>query len=131
MKLKWQVKINATIVTFFGAYHYGVKYKTFFTNDETSPLEEIVTIFEVCPVPPDHQTETVLVENDFYLYNMVDLFANDGWWLGLISGKIGQKYYVYFPTIEDNIEYPSDVLRFHQEWSNGEWINFPRTKEDF
>ncbi|XP_055826399.1 protein AGENET DOMAIN (AGD)-CONTAINING P1-like [Solanum dulcamara] len=122
---------NATVVTSFGAYHYGVKYTTLLTNDEASPLEEIVSVSEVRPVPPDHQTETMLLKNDFRLYDMVDVFANDGWWLGLITGKIGQNYYVYFPTTGDHIEYPSDVLRFHQEWSHGEWINLPRTREDF
>ncbi|XP_055826402.1 protein AGENET DOMAIN (AGD)-CONTAINING P1-like [Solanum dulcamara] len=114
-----------------GAYHYGVKYKTLLTNDEASPLEEIVTVSEVRHVLPDQQTETMFVKNDFRLYDMVDMFANDGWWFWLITGKIGQKYYVYFPTNGDNIEYPSDVLRFHQEWSHGEWIYLLRTREDF
>ncbi|TMW82619.1 hypothetical protein EJD97_005518 [Solanum chilense] len=60
----------------------------------------------------------------FRLYDMVDVFANDGWWFGFISGKIGEEYYVYFPTTADNIAY--HVLRFHQEWSNGKWMFLPR-----
>ena len=66
-----------------------------------------------------------LSESGFRLYDMVDVFANDGWWFGFISGKIGEEYYVYFPTTADNIAYPRDVLRFHQEWSNGKWIFLP------
>ncbi|XP_055826377.1 protein AGENET DOMAIN (AGD)-CONTAINING P1-like [Solanum dulcamara] len=116
---------NATIVTsgtLPGRDNYRVKYKTLLTNDEASPLEDIVIVSMVWPVPPDHQTKIILVKNDFCLYDMVDVFTNDGWWFGLITGKIGKKCYFYFPTTRDNIEYPSDVWRFHQEWSNGEWI---------
>uniref|UniRef100_A0A3Q7GZ96 Uncharacterized protein n=1 Tax=Solanum lycopersicum TaxID=4081 RepID=A0A3Q7GZ96_SOLLC len=38
------------------------------------------------PVPP-HQDET-MSENGFRLYDMVNVFANYGWWFGFISGKI-------------------------------------------
>ncbi|CAN4099224.1 unnamed protein product [Withania somnifera] len=115
---------TASVISSIGAYHYRVKYKTLLSDDKSAPLEEIVTVSEVRPVPPD-QHETML-ENNFRLYDMVDVFANDGWWFGFISGKVGQDYYVYFPTTGDNIAYPCDVLRFHQEWSNGKWIFLPR-----
>ncbi|KAK4375785.1 hypothetical protein RND71_006462 [Anisodus tanguticus] len=94
-----------------------VKYKTLLTNDESAPLEDVVTAADIRPVPP-HQHE-IMSKNNFRLYDMVDVFANDGWWFGFISGKVGQEYYVYFPTSVDNIAYPPHVLRFHQEWSNG------------
>ncbi|PHT46341.1 hypothetical protein CQW23_15499 [Capsicum baccatum] len=120
---------RATIVSSVGPYHYKVKYNTLLTDDNSAPLEEIVTAAEVRPVPPD-QHET-LSENGFCRYDMVDVFANDGWWFGFISGKVGQEYYVYFPTTGDNIAYPSHVLRYHQEWSNGQWIFLPRQGKDF
>ncbi|XP_055831070.1 protein AGENET DOMAIN (AGD)-CONTAINING P1-like [Solanum dulcamara] len=120
---------NATIVSSVGAYHYRVKYKTLLTDDKSAPLEEMLTAAEIRPLPP-HQHET-LSENGFRLYDMVDVFANDGWWFGFISGKIGEEYYVYFPTTADNIAYPCDVLRFHQEWSNGKWIFLPRQGKIF
>ncbi|KAG5602531.1 hypothetical protein H5410_033901 [Solanum commersonii] len=82
------------------------------------------------PVPP-HQDET-MSENGFRLYDMVDVFANDGWWFGFISGKIGEEYYVYFPTTADNIAYTRHVLRFsHFIWSNGKWIVLPRQGKIF
>ncbi|MCD7450716.1 hypothetical protein HAX54_008170 [Datura stramonium] len=122
---------TATIVSSIGAYHYRVKYKTLLTDDKSAPLEEIVTVSEVRPVPPDHQHETTVQGNGFHLYHMVDVFDNDGWWFGLITGKIGHKYSVYFPTTGDEIAYPTDVLRFHQEWSNGKWIFLPRQGKIF
>ncbi|XP_027773370.1 DUF724 domain-containing protein 6-like [Solanum pennellii] len=115
---------HATILSPVGAYHYKIKYKTLLTDDESAPLEEMVSAAVIRPVPP-HQHET-MSENGFHLYDMVDVFANDGWWFGFISGKIGEEYYVYFPTTADNIAYPRHVLRFHQEWSNGKWMFLPR-----
>ncbi|XP_059302038.1 protein AGENET DOMAIN (AGD)-CONTAINING P1-like [Lycium ferocissimum] len=120
---------TATIVSSIGAYHYKVKYKTLLTNDQSAPLEEIVTVSEVRPLPPD--PHEIMLKNNVRLYNMIDVFDNDGWWFGLITGKIGQKYDVYFPTTGDEIAYPPDVLRFHQEWSNGKWIFLPRQGKIF
>ncbi|XP_059302050.1 protein AGENET DOMAIN (AGD)-CONTAINING P1-like [Lycium ferocissimum] len=120
---------TATIISSLGDCHYKVKYKTLLTDDESAPLEDVVTAAEVRPVQP-HQHE-IMTENNFRMYDMVDVFANDGWWFGFISGKIGQEYYVYFPTTADNIAYPADVLRFHQEWSNGKWITLPRQERIF
>ncbi|CAN4100526.1 unnamed protein product [Withania somnifera] len=107
----------ATIVSPVGASHYRVKYKTLLTDDRSASLEETVNAFEVRPVPP----ETMPENGGFRVYDIVDVFANDGWWFGFISGKIGEEYYVYFPTTADNIAYPANVLRRHQEWS-GRWI---------
>ncbi|WMV35534.1 hypothetical protein MTR67_028919 [Solanum verrucosum] len=110
---------EATIVSIEAAYHYKIKYKTLLTDDKSAPLEELVTIGEVRPVPP-YQLET-MSGNTFRLYDKVDVFSNDGWWFGFISGIIGEEYYVYFPTTGDNIAYPSHALRFLQEWSNDKW----------
>ncbi|KAH0659446.1 hypothetical protein KY289_028194 [Solanum tuberosum] len=112
---------TATILSKLDANHYIVKYKTMLTDDESELLEEVVTAGEVRPVPP-HQDET-MSEKGFRVYDIVDVYANDGWWFGCISGKIGEEYYVYFPTTEDNIAYPSHVLRFHQEWCKCGWIS--------
>ncbi|XP_059302053.1 protein AGENET DOMAIN (AGD)-CONTAINING P1-like [Lycium ferocissimum] len=119
---------TATIISSVGAYHYRVKYHTL-TNDEYAPLEDVVTATEVRPLQP-HQHEFMAGDN-FRLYDMVDVFSKDGWWFGFISGKIGQEYYVYFPTTGNNIAFPPRMLRFHQEWSNGKWIFPPRRVEIF
>ncbi|XP_009779536.1 protein AGENET DOMAIN (AGD)-CONTAINING P1-like [Nicotiana sylvestris] len=119
---------TATIVSFDCTnFQYRVKYKTLLTDDKSAPLEETVTAAEVRPLPPDKNETTP--ENDFHMYDMVDVFDNDGWWIGFIYWKIGTKCYVYFPTTGDKIAYPSHVLRFHQEWSNGMW-NSSNKRED-
>ena len=67
---------DATIISPIGAYHYKIKYKTLLTDDEFEPLEDVFSATELRPVPP-HQHKTVS-ENKFRLYDMADVFANDG-----------------------------------------------------
>ncbi|XP_004242143.1 protein AGENET DOMAIN (AGD)-CONTAINING P1-like [Solanum lycopersicum] len=112
---------RATILSMFDPNHYIVKYKTLSTDDESELLEEVIPTIEVRPVPP-HRDGT-MSEHGFRLYDIVDVYANDGWWFGCISAIIGEEYYVYFPSTEDSIAYPSHVLRFHQEWSKCGWIS--------
>ncbi|XP_049345195.1 protein AGENET DOMAIN (AGD)-CONTAINING P1-like [Solanum verrucosum] len=119
----------ATIICSTGDDYYRIKYKTLLTDDESEPLEDVFSAAEIRPVPPN-QDET-MSENGFRLYDMVDVFDNDGWWFGFISAKVGDEYYVYFPTTGDNIAYPPHVLRFHQEWSYGKWIFLPRQGKIF
>ena len=113
----------ATIICSTGDDYYRIKYKTLLTDDESEPLEDVFSATELRPVPP-HQHEKI-PENGFRLYDMVDVFDNDGWWFGFISARVGDEYYVYFPTTADNIAYPPHLLRIHQEWSNGKWIFLP------
>lgn len=54
-------------------------------------------------------------EKEFCLFEMVNLFANDVWLFGVISGNFGKEYYVYFPAVADNFAYPPNVLRVHPE----------------
>ncbi|CAN4099274.1 unnamed protein product [Withania somnifera] len=99
---------TATILSSIGASHYE------------SDTRTLLRSLDVRPVPPD-QNEAVIAHGGFSVYNMVDVFANDGWWFGVIDRIIGEDYYVYFPTTDDNIAYPVDVLRCHHEWVNDHW----------
>ena len=36
-----------------------------------------------------------------------NVFSNDGWWFGFISGIIEENYDVHFPTTGQEIAYPS------------------------
>ncbi|XP_015069554.1 DUF724 domain-containing protein 3-like [Solanum pennellii] len=112
---------TATIVSPIGSSHYRVRYKNLVNDDKSDLLEEIVNASETRPVPPKH--ETLLVPEDIHMYDIVDVFDNDGWWIGFISGRHEENYKVYFPTTGENVAYPPHLLRFHQEWNKGNWIS--------
>lgn len=59
----------------------------------------------------------------------MDAFDNDGWWVGGIAGRTGEKYYVYFKSSGDGLLYPFGSLRLHQEYENGQWIPSTRRGE--
>ena len=55
----------------------------------------------------------------FSLYDAVDAYDNNGWWVGTISGKRGyDHYYVFFNAYGVEILYPLSRLRPHRE-TNG------------
>nr|XP_004242533.1 DUF724 domain-containing protein 3-like [Solanum lycopersicum] len=99
---------------------YRVKYKTLVNDDQITPLEWYVRASELRPVPPEISRETKPMET----YDIVDAYDKEGWWIGVITGKVEQEYRVYFPTSKEEIVFSADKLRFHQEWSDGEW-KFP------
>ncbi|KAK6788346.1 hypothetical protein RDI58_016871 [Solanum bulbocastanum] len=99
---------------------YRVKYKNLVHDDQTTPLEWFIRVSELRPVPPEIPRETKPMET----YDIVDVYDNEGWWIGVITAKVEQEYRVYFPTSKQEIVYSADKLRFHQEWSDGKWI-FP------
>ncbi|KAI5657793.1 hypothetical protein M9H77_26586 [Catharanthus roseus] len=57
-------------------------------------------------------------ENSNSCYNLpdlVDIYENDGWWSGTISGKNGCKYYVYFLRHEVEKAYKLHDFRVHHD----------------
>ncbi|XP_059627131.1 protein AGENET DOMAIN (AGD)-CONTAINING P1-like [Cornus florida] len=123
-----QVEVASKEEGFLGSYYaatviaevlekeYIVQYKTLLKDDRSGPLREIVTAGEVRPRPPQ------IPATSFGLYEKVDAFDNDGWWVGNIAGKVGLEYLVNFETTWDQIAYPMSRLRVHQEWVNGKWV---------
>ncbi|XP_026411170.1 uncharacterized protein LOC113306450 [Papaver somniferum] len=61
--------------------------------------------------------------SEYSLLDKVDAYDNDGWWIGRISAVLDDSmYYVYFENSRDEIAYPVDKLRIHQEFDNGKWF---------
>ncbi|OMO97162.1 hypothetical protein COLO4_14820 [Corchorus olitorius] len=113
---------EATIVSKLSDGSYRVRYKNLVEeNDHSRLLIEQVSSDEVRPMPPR------IIEGkgtQFYsVLDKVDAFDNDGWWVGIVTGKDDFKYWVYFETTGDHIAYPVSRLRKHLEWSNnGFWV---------
>lgn len=107
----------ATVIKGHGDNSYAVQYKNLVTEDESRPLIEVVGAEEVRPVPPK------VSATGFALFEEVDAFDNDGWWVGKISGRKGSKYNVFFDKYGVEIAYPSSQLRAHLEWVGGNWVS--------
>ncbi|CAK9183940.1 unnamed protein product [Ilex paraguariensis] len=79
----------ATVISELLKKEYIVQYKTLLKDDLSGPLREIVSVDEFRPAPPE------IPATGLGLYDKVDAFDNDGWWVGKITGKIGNEFFVY------------------------------------
>ncbi|AES70977.1 putative Agenet-like domain-containing protein [Medicago truncatula] len=118
----WGSYFEAKIVACLENGEYVVRYKNLLENDESGPLEETLLSKDLRPIPPSVQNPSA-----FQLNQKVDVFCNDGWWLGKITSKKvfrRNHYYiwVYFPTISIRRLCRCDQIRVHHELSGGDWI---------
>lgn len=118
---------QATILSGLENGKYLVEYKNLLEDDEDNedeyvdPLKESICPKELRPLPPHIRVPE-------YQHNqMVDAFANDGWWMGRIKMKVPGKrkgtwkYLVDFHTTDEEGWYPANRVRIHQEWNGEEW----------
>lgn len=113
---------KATIVSCLQNEKFVVRYENLLLDDESEPLTEIIYRRELRPLPPHVRNST-----KFHFNQKVDVFDNDGWWLGEITSEkiLLENYYyykVYFNTTGETICYSCDRIRVHHEWIYGEWI---------
>nr|GMC52991.1 DUF724 domain-containing protein 3 [Ipomoea batatas] len=95
---------------------YIVQYKNLMTDDFSAPLTENVPLAQILPQPPQVQSTF------FNMYQVVDAFDNDGWWVGQITGEYRNRYYVYFENFGEEILYHRDNIRIHQDWVQQSWV---------
>ncbi|XP_076934327.1 protein AGENET DOMAIN (AGD)-CONTAINING P1-like [Bidens hawaiensis] len=106
------------IISTFGD-EYIVQYRTLLENDSSGPLREFVKAEKIRPEPASVEVSS------FLLGEMVDVYANDGWWTGRVISKIGESdYLVHFDSTNQDIMYPFTSIRVHQVWdaANGVWV---------
>jgi len=106
-----------TVVAEYRHNTYAVRYKSLVTDDECRPLIEVVSEDEMRPKPPK------VLASGFALFEEVDAFDNDGWWVGKITGRKGSNYCVFFHTYGVEIAYPFSQLRAHLQWVGGKWVS--------
>jgi len=125
-----KVEVCSTEEGFLGSYYlatvvsrldnnglYVVRYDTLLEDNSSQPLTETLYPEELRPRPPR------VVASSFALYQQVDVFDNDGWWVGEICEKVDDDHYcVYFSTTEEEIVCPASAIRVHHEWFNGQWV---------
>ncbi|KAF3789124.1 putative cysteine-rich receptor-like protein kinase 35 [Nymphaea thermarum] len=110
---------TAKIVKLLEGRRYWVEYDTLVSDeDEKKPLKEKIDFWHVRPCPPE-----VPSDGGFNVYEEVDAFHNEGWWIGVVSKVVvGGKYRVYFRDSKEEIEFEQSQLRVHQEWVDGKWV---------
>ncbi|KAF4347247.1 hypothetical protein G4B88_015757 [Cannabis sativa] len=109
---------TATIVEPIGEDKFLVEYQNLRTDDDKEFLREEIDKIHIRPSPPE-----TLRDGCFRLFEEVDAFYNDGWWVGVIS-KIdtNSRYFVYFKSTKEEMQFHHSELRPHQEWINGKWL---------
>ncbi|XP_076912345.1 protein AGENET DOMAIN (AGD)-CONTAINING P1-like [Bidens hawaiensis] len=113
---------DGTIISRVGKETYIVIFRTLLEADQSGLLREFVKADKIRPKPAD-----VLV-SAFDLGEKVDVFANDGWWVGRIISKVGEsEYLVHFDSTNRDILYPFSDICVHQDWDAGNevWV-YPR-----
>ncbi|KAJ4832105.1 hypothetical protein Tsubulata_028052 [Turnera subulata] len=124
-----RVPINQdrTVLEQLGPISYAVQYKNLVEeDDESKPLVEVVPCEEIRPTPP-----RIWFGGGFGLYIKVDVFANDGWWVGRITQRKGSVYYVYFASTGEEIAYHSSLVMIHLDWANGNWVSSKKRTPSF
>ncbi|CAJ2649822.1 unnamed protein product [Trifolium pratense] len=114
---------EATIAACLENKKYVVCYKTLLEDDESGPLKETLFPKDIRPIPP-----RVRNYHRFQLNHKVDVFYNDGWWLGIITSKktlMRKRYYfrVYFTTLGRMMYCHCSRIRVHHELIYGDWIS--------
>ncbi|GAB2229021.1 hypothetical protein Droror1_Dr00023156 [Drosera rotundifolia] len=97
---------------------YLIEYKDLRTEDDMEFTKEEVDALHIRPYPPE-----ISKTDRFKLYEEVDAWYNDGWWVGVISKVMsGSKYLVYFKVTNEEMQFKHSDLRLHQEWIDGKWV---------
>ncbi|PHU12448.1 hypothetical protein BC332_19378 [Capsicum chinense] len=79
-------------------------------DDFSGPLEEVVTLPELRPVLPEIEV------NEFNLCDQVDAFDNDGWWVGMVTAKIGRSLAREIRSFKKN---EGKACWFMSNWTQG------------
>ncbi|XP_076943002.1 DUF724 domain-containing protein 3-like [Bidens hawaiensis] len=86
---------------------YIVQFRTLLEIEKSGPLREFVKVEKVRP-----KLASIEVSN-FRLGETVDVYANDGWWMGRIISKFSEsEYAVHFDSTNQDITYPFPTFGF-------------------
>jgi len=96
-----------------------VRYLTLLNDDALSPLIENIEPRFIRPVPPENEYNGIVLEEG----TVVDADHKDGWWTGVIIKKLENgKFWVYYDSPPDIIEFERNQLRPHLRWSGWKWL---------
>jgi hypothetical protein len=86
-------------------------------EDETKQLREKVDYRHIRPSPPEQS------KDQFNLYEEVDAYENDGWWVGVVTKVLdNHQYIIYFLQTKEEMIFNHAKLRPHLEFIDDKWI---------
>ncbi|KMZ59920.1 hypothetical protein ZOSMA_63G00320 [Zostera marina] len=106
---------------------YTVIYNTLYLPDGRR-LYDVIDSCHVRPLPPSNTTTS---SSSITTNQKVEVFHNDGWWIGVVISKLddtdGGKFLVSLPNSngeDEKIEFASSRIRVHLDWdsSNDKWV---------
>ncbi|KAI3759924.1 hypothetical protein L1987_50311 [Smallanthus sonchifolius] len=102
---------------------YLVEYETLFEDvDLLQPLTEVVDPSFIRPSPPAPPPR---VAEGFEVYDVVNAYRRDGWWIGVVKTVIVEgemsKYVVSFQNPNEEFQFQRSDLRLHVDWVDCRW----------
>lgn len=97
---------------------FVVEYRDLVSDeDETKQLREKVDSRHIRPNPPEQSTDK------YTLYEEVDAYENDGWWVGVVTKVLdNQQYIIYFLQTKEEMVFNHANLRPHLEFIENKWV---------
>ncbi|GLJ44361.1 hypothetical protein SUGI_0929520 [Cryptomeria japonica] len=100
--------------------HVVVEYRELRSDkDESKALREKVALRHLRPPPPSFSPPPL----HYALYQEVDAYDNDGWWVGVVTKLLADNYYlVYFMQTNEEIQFHHSQLRPHFDFLDNKWF---------
>ncbi|KAL9244358.1 hypothetical protein vseg_018142 [Gypsophila vaccaria] len=89
-----------------------------FANDQFDAAREVVSIKQMRPCPPNGGSR------NFSVGDLVQVFANDGWWVGEVVGHYHAVncFDVLLDGVNDVVFVEICDMRSHQIWEDDRWV---------
>ncbi|XP_074277029.1 protein AGENET DOMAIN (AGD)-CONTAINING P1-like [Silene latifolia] len=99
-----------------------VEFHHLLNSDGLRLLRNVIVVAQIRPVAP------FIAQIDFGLYDLVDVFVNDGWWTGRIIDVFSDDVYyeVYFELYNEALDHVYYEMRPYLDGVGSNWVGFFR-----
>ncbi|MCL7048779.1 hypothetical protein MKW94_001895 [Papaver nudicaule] len=133
----WGSYYEAKIIKQTEECEFLVEYQTL-EDDDKNLIQDTVEAKYLRPVPPQISKVS---SSKFKFNDAVDVWANDGWWVGRVMQVVPHKHkytgsdrtrvFVWFDSTQEEIDYQLCKLRVHQDWDiNGDWVLMKKQEDN-
>ncbi|XP_074266149.1 protein AGENET DOMAIN (AGD)-CONTAINING P1-like [Silene latifolia] len=110
----------ATIIYLLGDAEVYIEFHQLLTPTGSRLLRDVIRVEHIRPLAP------FIARMEYGLYDLVDVFVNDGWWTGRVIDVSGvDGYYEIFFEMYNEVSYNVNYeMRPHLDWENNRWVGF-------